>query len=253
MPFLTLRMCNSYSILGSPATVTVAVKGESAATRLVQVLISLPPLPSLLSPLPSLLSPLPSPLSPSPLPPLPSLLPFPSLLPLPLSPFSPLPLSLSPSPPLPSPKYWVGHISLRCLCVSLPFTTPSPPPPPPTHTSLSPTTFLPSSHLHPLPPILTSSLPSLPSSHLHPPPSHPHIFTPLPPILTSSLPSLPPSYTSQTNGEGVEWQHLVNEYVCLLTKCANHLGLLLPDKTPSKRQKQKVAYDYHLKCNLLCT
>lgn len=44
----------------------------------------------------------------------------------------------------------------------------------------------------------------------------------------------------QMNTEGVEWQHLVNEYSCLLTKCANHLGLLLPEKTPSKRQRQKV-------------
>ena len=108
VPFLTVRMCNSYCILGSPATATVAVRGESAATRLVQVFISFSPLS-----------------------------------------LSPTPLSPTPLSPLPSPKYWVSHISLRCLCVSLPFTTPP--------------------HTHPFP---------------LPLPSHPHIFTPLPPILT---------------------------------------------------------------------
>ena len=81
-----------------------------------------------------------------------------------------------------------------------------------------------------------------PSPTLTPSPYHPPIlpFSHIHPF------SLPPSHTSQTNGEGVEWQYLVNEYVCLLTKCANHLGLLLPDKTPSKRQKQKVVYDHRL-------
>ena len=79
--------------------------------------------------------------------------------------------------------------------------------------------------------------------------SHTHPFPLPPPILPFSHihpSSLTPSHTSQTNGEGMEWQYLVNEYICLLTKCANHLGLLLPDKTPSKRQKQKVVYDHRL-------
>ena len=82
-----------------------------------------------------------------------------------------------------------------------------------------------------------SSSPTLTPSPYHPP------ILPFSHIHPSSL---TPSHTSQTNGEGVEWQYLVNEYVCLLTKCANHLGLLLPDKTPSKRQKQKVVYDHRL-------
>ena len=44
VPFLTVRMCNSYFTPGSPATVTVAVRGESVATGLVQVFIPSTPL-----------------------------------------------------------------------------------------------------------------------------------------------------------------------------------------------------------------
>ena len=50
VPFLTVRMCNSYFTPGSPATATVAVRGGSAATGLVQMFIPSTPLPLFPSP-----------------------------------------------------------------------------------------------------------------------------------------------------------------------------------------------------------
>ncbi len=43
------------------------------------------------------------------------------------------------------------------------------------------------------------------------------------------------------NQDGLHWSKLVYEYLPLFTKCANHLGLLRPEKTPSVRQKEKVS------------
>ena len=46
--------------------------------------------------------------------------------------------------------------------------------------------------------------------------------------------------TLQVSSEGKLWQTLCNPYTVLLNKCANHLGLLLPQNTASKDQQDKV-------------
>ncbi len=47
------------------------------------------------------------------------------------------------------------------------------------------------------------------------------------------------------NEEGVSWEKLGFSYSTLLTKCANHLGLLLPSSTTSLGQREKV-HNYKL-------
>ena len=43
----------------------------------------------------------------------------------------------------------------------------------------------------------------------------------------------------KVNSEGVSWQKLGYSYTVLLTKCANHLGLLLPSNTSASSHHHK--------------
>eukprot|EP00731_Ephydatia_muelleri_P018704 Em0011g744a len=44
-----------------------------------------------------------------------------------------------------------------------------------------------------------------------------------------------------SNGDGISWKSLVSDYMTLLTKCANHLGLLLPATCSSRKHRDKSA------------